>query len=46
MFDRTPAVGTAFETRDGVRTLAYAASLGNAAMFSMQVPVPRWNHNA
>ncbi len=44
-FDRTPSVGTAFETRAGVRTLQYLSSLDGAPLFSMQVPVPRWNNN-
>ncbi len=45
VFDRTPSVGTAFETRAGTRTLLYAASVGGAPMFSMQVPVPPWTNN-
>lgn len=45
VFDRTPSVGTAFETRGGTRTLRYAASAGGASWFSMQVPVPAWTNN-
>jgi hypothetical protein len=45
VFDRTPGIGTAFETRAGMRTLLYAASVGGAPMFSMQVPVPPWTNN-
>ena len=45
VFDRTPSVGTAFETRAGVRTLLFASALGDESLFSMQVPVPRWNNN-
>ncbi len=44
VFDRTPSIGTAFETRAGTRTLLYAASIGGAPMFSMQVPVPPWDN--
>ena len=44
VFDRTPSIGTAFETRAGTRTLLYAASVSGAPMFSMQVPVPPWTN--
>ena len=44
VFDRTPSVGTAFETRAGTRTLLYAASIGGSPMFSMQVPIPAWTN--
>lgn len=44
VFDRTPTIGTAFETRSGVRTLRYGASVRGASLFSMQVPVPRWTN--
>lgn len=43
-FDRTPSVGTGFETRAGTRTLLYGMSIGGASAFSMQVPVPRWDN--
>lgn len=45
-FDRTPSIGTAFETRSGVRTLRYGAAAGGATWFSMQVPVPAWTNNS
>jgi hypothetical protein len=44
-FDRTPSVGTAFETRAGVRTLRYGTAVGEQTMFRMSVPVPRWTNN-
>lgn len=44
VFDRTPSIGTAFETRAGTRTLLYAASISGAAMFSMEVPIPAWDN--
>jgi hypothetical protein len=44
VFDRTPSIGTAFETRAGTRTLLYAARVGGAPMFSMAVPAPPWNN--
>lgn len=45
VFDRTPSVGTAFETRPGLRTLLYGTSLGAERLFSMEVPVPRRDDN-
>lgn len=45
VFDRTPSVGTAFETRSGLRTLLYGTSLAGASLFAMEVPVPRWDNN-
>lgn len=43
-FDRTPSIGTAFETRAGTRTLQYTASVAGTSWFSMQVPVPPWTN--
>ena len=44
VFDRTPSIGTAFETRAGTRTLLFASSITSAEMFTMQVPVPPWDN--
>lgn len=40
VFDRTPTIGTAFETRAGIRTLQFATTIGGKPTFTMQVPVP------
>ncbi len=44
VFDRTPSIGTAFETRAGTRTLLYTTSVNRTQMFTMQVPIPPWDN--